>query len=180
MTRLDFEKLLTSHEPRVLGYLLSRRNINKQTAHDLKQNTLLKAIHGFDKGQFKKETEKSAISWLISIAHNVTVDYFRKKNRMHVLEHGGNDYSLEKSMRAHIEVKNIEESIIDAETKGYLLDMINELPKAQREVLYARIFKGMSFKDIAAQQDVSINTALGRMQYALKNLRKSDLYVELC
>ncbi|RLD93609.1 MAG: RNA polymerase subunit sigma-24, partial [Bacteroidetes bacterium] len=106
----------------------------------------------------------------IRIAHNLIIDHFRKEKQMNTLSNDDSEVDLFNSKK--LSDSNIEELIIDSQIKSEVRVLISELPDDQREVVLLRHYGGLSFKEIANQTDVSINTALGRMRYALINLRK--------
>ena len=137
------------------------------TAEDLLQDAFVKAINTIKKGRYNEEGK--FLPWLLRIAHNLAIDYFRKAKRypMIVMEDGSNVFNTmdfaEDSME-EIQIKN--------DTHALLKNLIQVLPEAQKEVLIMRHYMQMSFQEIAETTGVSINTALGRMRYALINLRK--------
>jgi len=128
---------------------------NQQLAEDLFQETFIKVIQSLRGGKYKDNGK--FLSWVIRIAHNLIIDHFRKEKQMNTLSNDDSEVDLFNSKK--LSDSNIEE-------------LISELPDDQREVVLLRHYGGLSFKEIANQTDVSINTALGRMRYALINLRK--------
>ncbi len=144
---------------------------DRYTAEDLVQETLIKAINTLNAGKYNDEGKFQP--WIMRIAHNLAIDHFRKAKRFPtiVMEDGSNVFnSLEFSEAPY---ETIQEQ---KDTKAKLRSFIQELPETQREVLVMRHFMEMSFQDIAESTGVSINTALGRMRYALINLRKKMLH----
>ncbi|MDX5347372.1 MAG: sigma-70 family RNA polymerase sigma factor [Hymenobacteraceae bacterium] len=171
----SFVTLLNRHKNRVYTtiYLIVK---DSYTAEDLLQETFIKAIQTMKEGRYNEEGKFS--SWISRIAHNMAIDFFRKEKRspMITLEDGSNVFN---SM--HFSQDSAESIQIKEETYSRLRDMIQQLPETQREVLIMRHYADMSFQEIADATGVSINTALGRMRYALINLRKqmstkSDVY----
>ena len=141
---------------------------NQQLAEDLFQETFIKVIQSLRGGKYKDNGK--FLSWVIRIAHNLIIDHFRKEKQMNTLSNDDSEVDLFNSKK--LSDSNIEELIIDSQIKSEIRVLINELPDDQREVVLLRHYGGLSFKEIAEQTDVSINTALGRMRYALINLRK--------
>ena len=161
-----FSYLVNRHKNRVYTtiYLIVK---NQDVAEDLLQDTFIKAIHTL-KGKRYNEEGKFA-PWIARIAHNMAIDYFRKEQRYphHTLEERGNlNNSLDFSE------DSIEKESINSDNINKINALVERLPANQKEVLKMRYYAGMSFKDIAETTDVSINTALGRMRYALINLKK--------
>lgn len=161
-----FEELVNRHKDRVYTtiYLIVK---DRYRAEDLMQETFIKAINTIKRGKYNEEGK--FLPWLLRIAHNLAIDNFRRDKRYPtiVMEDGGNIFnSLEFSQGTY------EDEQIKSDTHKLLRKMIEELPDSQREVLVMRHYMDMSFQEIADATDVSINTALGRMRYALINLRK--------
>ncbi|TSA27378.1 MAG: sigma-70 family RNA polymerase sigma factor [Bacteroidetes bacterium] len=160
------EKLIRRHQNRVFAYILMIVK-DKELAEDLFQDTFIKVINTFRSGQYKEEGK--FIQWVMRIAHNLIIDYFRKAKRIPVIENR-DDYNIFDKVR--IPVDSVEEVMITEQIHKDVKRLIEYLPKEQKEVLIMRHYGDMSFKDIAEVTNVSINTALGRMRYALINLRK--------
>ncbi|MCU0383181.1 MAG: sigma-70 family RNA polymerase sigma factor [Cyclobacteriaceae bacterium] len=161
-----FEILLHRHKARVYTaiYMIVK---DRYKAEDLLQETFIKAINTIKSGRYNDEGKFSA--WIGRIAHNLAIDTFRKQKRYPeiVLEDGSRVFnSLDFAEGSAEEKKTLQE------THSRLRDLIKELPKEQKRVLIMRHFLHMSFQEIADRTGVSINTALGRMRYALINLRK--------
>lgn len=140
---------------------------DSDTAEDLLQDTFIKAIHTMKSGKYNEEGKFS--SWICRIAHNLAIDFFRKEKRspMIMLEDGSNVFNTLSFADDSAEDQKIKE-----ETHNRLRELIQLLPPTQKEVLIMRHYGDMSFQEIADATGVSINTALGRMRYALINLRK--------
>jgi RNA polymerase sigma-70 factor (ECF subfamily) len=160
------EKLIRRHKSRVFAYILMVVK-DKDLAEDLFQDTFIKVINTIRSGQYKEEGK--FIQWVMRIAHNLIIDYFRKSKRIPIIENS-DDYDIFDKVR--IPVESIEEMLITEQIHKDVKRLIEYLPKEQKEVLVMRHYADMSFKDIAEVTNVSINTALGRMRYALINLRK--------
>lgn len=161
-----FEELVNRHKSKVYTTVLLIVK-DTYTAEDLLQETFIKAIHTMKSGRYNEEGKFS--SWICRIAHNLAIDYFRKEKRspMITLEDGSNVFNTLSFSEDSVETVRIKE-----ETHARLRELIQLLPPAQKEVLIMRHYADMSFQEIAEATGVSINTALGRMRYALINLRK--------
>lgn len=162
----SLEKLIRRHKNRVFAYILMIVK-DKELAEDLFQDTFIKVINTIRSGSYKEEGK--FIQWVMRIAHNLIIDYFRKAKRIPILENS-DDYDI--FDRVRIPVESVEQKLILEQIHEDVKKLIEYLPKEQKEVLIMRHYGDMSFKDIAEQTNVSINTALGRMRYALINLRK--------
>lgn len=140
---------------------------DQHLAEDLFQETFIKVIDSLNSGTYKEEGK--FLPWVLRIAHNLCIDYFRKiKRRPVIVDAEGNDI-LESIGFVD---KNIEDVLIKEQNIESLKSLIKQLPNEQREVLVLRYYAELSFKEISEMTNVSINTALGRMRYALINLRK--------
>lgn len=161
-----FETLVKRHKNKVFTTILLIVK-DTYTAEDLLQDTFIKAIHTMKSGRYNEEGKFS--SWICRIAHNLAIDYFRKEKRnpMIEMEDGSNVFNTLAFAEESIESLQIKE-----DTHRRLRELIQQLPEAQKEVLIMRHYADMSFQEIAETTGVSINTALGRMRYALINLRK--------
>ncbi len=161
-----FEQLLNRHKSRVFTtiYLIVKDNY---VAEDLLQETFIKAIRTIKEGRYNEEGK--FLPWILRIAHNLAIDNFRKDKRYPtvVLEDGSPVLNT-----MQFAEESIESAHIRQDTHAKLRQLIDELPEAQREVLVMRHYMDMSFQEISDSTGVSINTALGRMRYALINLRK--------
>jgi RNA polymerase sigma factor (sigma-70 family) len=161
-----FEMLLHRHKSKVYTaiYLIVK---DRYTAEDLLQETFVKAINTIRSGRYNEEGK--FLPWISRIAHNLAIDHFRKEKRYPevVLEDGSRLFNSMDFSEDSIESKQM-----FRETRSKLRDCIKELPAEQKQVLIMRHYLDMSFQEIADRTGVSINTALGRMRYALINLRK--------
>jgi RNA polymerase sigma factor (sigma-70 family) len=161
------ETLVKRHRSKVFTYILLTIK-NQQLAEDLFQETFIKVVQSLRGGKYKDNGR--FLSWVIRIAHNLIIDHFRKEKQMNAVSNDETEVDLFNSRR--FSGRNIEEMIVDSQIRAELRSLINELPEDQREVVLLRHYGELSFKEIADQTGVSINTALGRMRYALINLRK--------
>ena len=160
------EGLIAKHNQRLSSFIYSKVG-NRSITEDIFQDTFIKVIKTLRRGTYNEEGK--FLPWIMRIAHNLIIDHFRKSNRMPMF-HGADSYNIFAMMgddKLDPERQNIKDQI-DLD----LGMLIEELPSDQREVLIMRMYKDMSFKEISENTGVSINTALGRMRYALINLRK--------
>ncbi|KRO67511.1 MAG: RNA polymerase subunit sigma-24 [Cryomorphaceae bacterium BACL21 MAG-121220-bin10] len=159
-------ELITRHKDRIYRFIYSKV-YDRDATEDIFQDTFVKVIQTLKKGAYNEEGK--FLPWVMRIAHNLVIDFFRKNNRMPKFE-SSDDFNIFSVLSDG--TMNAESSIIKDQVEKDLQRIIEELPEDQREVLIMRIYKDMSFKEISEQTGVSINTALGRMRYALINLRK--------
>ena len=140
-------------------------------SNDIFQDTLIKVVNTIKLGSYNEEGK--FLPWVMRIAHNLIIDHFRKKSRVRMISEASSN-SSEYSILTNIScgTKNIEDQITSKELLDQMVVLVDYLPKTQREIVNMRIFHDMSFKEIAETENISINTALGRMRYALINLRK--------
>jgi RNA polymerase sigma-70 factor (ECF subfamily) len=141
---------------------------DRQLADDLFQDTFIKIIRTIKSGAYKEEGK--FIQWAMRIAHNLIIDHFRKSKRIPYSDKSSEDILLTNS-KEYAE-DSVEYQIVTEQIHQDIRKMIDFLPYEQREVLYLRMYEDVSFKEIAEMTNVSINTALGRMRYALINMRK--------
>ncbi|MEP2237170.1 sigma-70 family RNA polymerase sigma factor [Maribacter sp.] len=160
------EALINRHNSRLTGFIYSKVG-DRELTEDIFQDTFMKVIRTLKRGAYNEEGK--FLPWVMRIAHNLVIDHFRKHNRMPMYnsKESYNIFSLLGDDKL-----NAEKQLIKEQIDSDLLKMIKELPEDQQEVLEMRIYKDMSFKEISDNTGVSINTALGRMRYALINLRK--------
>lgn len=161
------EILIKRHERRVFTYILLMVR-NSHLAEDLMQDTFVKAIKSVKCGNYSEINRFQP--WLIRIAHNLVIDYFRRNK--HYREISNDDYEMDIFNSPRFSEQNVEEQLVFDQLMGQVRSMIDRLPEEQREVVMLRYYGELSFKEIAESTNVSINTALGRMRYALINLRK--------
>ncbi len=160
------ETLLNRHRDKIFGFIYSKVR-NQELTEDLFQDTLFKVVRTLKKGKYLEEGK--FLSWVIRIAHNIIIDYFRKQNKMkNVYE--TEDFSMFDIL--HDPGLDAEKQMIRQQMINKIRILIEQLPKDQKVVLKMRMYEELSFQEIADKTNVSINTALGRMRYALINLRK--------
>ena len=160
------EVLIDRHQTKVYSYIITRIR-DQDMANDIFQDVFVKIIQTLKKGRYNEEGK--FLPWVLRIAHNLVIDQFRSDKRMPTVS-GNDDYDVFDFVKD--EVPNRESEMIWGQIEGDIRKLIEFLPEEQKEVLRMRHYDDMSFKDIAEATDVSINTALGRMRYALINLRK--------
>ncbi|GER59242.1 RNA polymerase sigma factor [Patiriisocius marinus] len=158
--------LITRHKQRIYSFIYSKV-FDRDVAEDVFQDTFIKVINSLKRGKYNEEGK--FLPWVMRIAHNLVIDHFRKNNRMPKFENNS-DFNIFSVLSDSS--LNAENTIIKGQVENDVRRLIEELPEDQKEVLMMRIYKDMSFKEISEQTGVSINTALGRMRYALINLRK--------
>ncbi len=161
------QALIERHQSRVYSYIFVMVK-DKQLADDLFQDTFVKVINTLKSGSYNDEGK--FIQWVMRIAHNLVIDHFRRQKKLNLAEALSDQYSIMDTLK--VTDPSIEEELVTRQIHEDIRKLMNYLPEEQKEVLYMRCYAGMSFKDIAEQTEVSINTALGRMRYALINLRK--------
>jgi RNA polymerase sigma-70 factor (ECF subfamily) len=161
------EKLIHRHKSRIFAYILMTVK-DKSLADDIFQDTFIKVINTLRGGTYKEEGK--FIQWAMRIAHNLIIDHFRRAKRIPVVDVKDNDFDIFNTIKYTDD--SVERQLITEQIHNDVRKMIEFLPAEQKEVLIMRAYQDMSFKDIAEQTEVSINTALGRMRYALINLRK--------
>lgn len=160
------EILIARHKKRVFSYVMMVVR-DRHLAEDIFQDTFIKVIQTLKRGTYNDEGK--FLPWVLRIAHNLVIDHFRRQKRMPLVD-GGEDFDIFSvvSMRQG----NVEDRIVKTQIRSDVRKAVEQLPSEQREVLIMRHYLDMSFKEIADSTNVSINTALGRMRYALINLRK--------
>jgi RNA polymerase sigma-70 factor (ECF subfamily) len=158
--------LIKKHQQRLFSFIYSKVQ-DRDITEDVFQDTFIKVIKTLKKGNYNEEGK--FLPWVMRIAHNLVIDHFRKSNRMPKFNNTDdfNIFSVLGDGNLNAEKKIIKEQIYDD-----VRELVNELPEEQKEVLVMRMYKDMSFKEISENTGVSINTALGRMRYALINMRK--------
>ena len=160
------EVLILRHKMKIFNFINSKV-MDRDTAEDIFQDTFIKVIKTLKRGVYNEEGK--FLPWVMRIAHNLVIDFFRKSNRISVFE---NRDEFDIFQLISDDMPNKEGEMIDRQVVNDLQKLIVELPEDQKEVLTMRMYKDMSFKEIAESTGVSINTALGRMRYAIINLRK--------
>jgi RNA polymerase sigma-70 factor (ECF subfamily) len=164
-------KLVHRHKREIFSHIMQLVR-DKAAAEDIFQDTFIKVINTLKKGTYKEEGK--FLPWVIRISHNLTIDYFRREQRIPTISGTTTKDGKEFDILNLIGIcdKNREQEIIEKQIEKDVRKLIEALPDEQREVLMMRHYFDMSFKEISEQTNVSINTALGRMRYALINLRK--------
>jgi len=165
-SELALEMLINRHQARIFNFINSKVN-DRDTAEDIFQDTFIKVIRTLKGGQYNEEGK--FLPWVMRIAHNLVIDFFRKNNRMPKVK---NTEEFDIFQFISDNSPNVEHSLVQEQVVKDLQKLVQELPEDQKEVLIMRLYRDMSFKEIAENTNVSINTALGRMRYAIINLRK--------
>ena len=158
--------LIERHKQKIYSFIYSKV-YDRDVTEDIFQDTFIKVIRTLKLGKYNEEGK--FLPWVMRIAHNLVIDHFRKNNRMPKFDNTDefNIFSVISDSSL-----NAEKSIIKNQVENDVKRLIEELPEDQKQVLIMRMYKDMSFKEISENTGVSINTALGRMRYALINLRK--------
>jgi RNA polymerase sigma-70 factor (ECF subfamily) len=159
-------KLINRHKTRIYGFIYSKIK-DRDIADDVFQDTFVKVIKTLKSNSYKEE--EKFLSWVMRISHNLVIDHFRKTNRM-PMQRDNDEFSIFSILSDNS--PNIENKIIIDQLQNDLKKLIEELDDDQKEILTMRMYYNMSFKEISEEKEISINTALGRMRYALNNLRK--------
>ena len=163
----SLEILINRYKDKVFSYILMNVK-NHHLAEDIFQDTFIKVVRSLNLGKYTDNGK--FISWVMRIAHNLIIDHYRREKNMNTFSNDGSEIDFFNSPK--FSDQNIEDLIINEQILNDVRDLVEELPDDQKQVVIMRHYLGLSFKEIADQTDVSINTALGRMRYALINLRK--------
>lgn len=163
----SIEVLINRHRKKTYTYILMVIK-DKYLAEDIFQDTFIKVIKSLREGRYKDNGR--FLSWVIRIAHNLMIDHFRKEKQLNTISNDSYETDIFNSQK--FSEQTIEEEMVQIQITKDVRRLLQELPDDQREVVILRHFCGLSFKEIADQTEVSINTALGRMRYALINLRR--------
>ena len=163
------ETLVKRHKERIYTFIISKVR-NQELAEDIFQDVFFKVIKSLQKGKYNEEGK--FLPWVMRIAHNLVIDHFRKAKRMPILGKLKSDDDFDIFDIVSNGEQTSEYTMMEGEQHEQLKKMVQELPEEQRQVLIMRHYEELSFKEIAEKTGVSINTALGRMRYALINLRK--------
>ena len=158
--------LIERHKQRIYSFIYSKV-YDRDITEDIFQDTFIKVIRTLKLGKYNEEGK--FLPWVMRIAHNLVIDYFRKSNRMPSFKNT-DDFDIFSVLGDGS--LNAEKKMIQAQIYNDVRELVDELPEEQKEVLVMRMYKDMSFKEISENTGVSINTALGRMRYALINMRK--------
>ena len=163
-----FDELLARNQQKLYNYILFVVR-DPELANDVFQETFVKVITRLQEGKY---TDSGKFSfWLSRIAHNVIMDTFRQQKSEHIVE-ASEDNDLNKLRRQDLMEMNRENEFVNAQIMQDVRHLMDTLPAPQREVVYMRSYQDLSFKEIAEATGVSINTSLGRMRYALINMRR--------
>lgn len=160
------ELLINKHNQRLSSFIYSKVK-DREVTEDIFQDTFMKVIRTLKRGSYSEEGK--FLPWVMRIAHNLIIDHFRRNMRMPKFQSNG-DFNIFAVISD--EEMNVESQLIKDQIDYDLVQLIDELPEDQKKVLHMRLYQDMSFKEIAENTGVSINTALGRMRYALINIRK--------
>lgn len=160
------EILINRHKQKIYSFIYSKV-YDRDVTEDIFQDTFIKVIRTLKRGTYNEEGK--FLPWVMRISHNLVIDYFRKNSRMPKFDNSG-EFSIFSVLSDSS--LNAEKRIIKEQVENDVKRLVEELPEDQKEVLLMRIYEDMSFKEISDKTGVSINTALGRMRYALINLRK--------
>ena len=158
--------LINRHQARLYGFIFSKIQ-DRDATEDVFQDTFIKVIRTLKRGNYNEQGK--FLPWVMRIAHNLVIDYFRKNNRMPKFKNKG-DFDIFSVLSD--ESPNAENKIVENQIADHVRILLEELPEDQKTVIKMRIYQDMSFKEISENTGVSINTALGRMRYGLINLRK--------
>jgi len=160
-------QLIERHSRRVRDYIRMMVKDN-DVADDIFQETFIKAVRVIDDGRYSDNGK--FLSWILRIAHNQVIDHFRARKQNRQVNESEAGYDVLGTLR--FAERTVEDEMVSAQIDDDIRKLVGLLPEEQREVVTMRYYSGLSFKEIAEQTGVSINTALGRMRYALINLRK--------
>ncbi|MDR0194836.1 MAG: sigma-70 family RNA polymerase sigma factor [Myroides sp.] len=160
------EVLIKRHQSKIYGFIFSKVS-DAELANDIFQDTFIKVINTLKSGRYNEEGK--FLPWVIRIAHNLVMDHYRKEKRVQ-FQYDSDELPIFSFIKD--DSNTIEGDLIQGQIESDLHLLLKELPEDQRQVITMRMYQDLSFKEIAEQTDVSINTALGRMRYALLNLRK--------
>jgi RNA polymerase sigma-70 factor (ECF subfamily) len=158
--------LIERHQSKIYGFIYSKVN-DRDLSDDIFQDTFIKVINTLKTKSYNEEGK--FLPWVMRIAHNLVVDHYRKSNKM-PFNRETEEYSIFNYMSDN--APTIESKMITDQVEADLTRLLDELPEDQKEVLVMRMYQDLSFKEISELTGVSINTALGRMRYAVLNLRK--------
>ncbi len=173
-----FEELLSRYHSKVFAYIFLFVR-NRELTEDIFQDTFIKAIMTIQQGKYVESGK--FLPWINRIAHNLIIDYFRRERNENTFSFDNTEYDIMNDNR--LAEKSIEDVISNEQVLHDVAQLVHLLPDAQQHVVKMRFFEGLSFKEIAEKTGVSINTALGRMRYALLNMRRiaseCDIHLEL-
>lgn len=174
----SFEVLLNRYQSKVYTYIFLIVR-NRELTEDIFQDTFIKAIATIQQDRYVESGK--FLAWINRIAHNLIIDYFRREKNENTFSVEGVSFDIMNSMR--FSEKSMEDVLSNEQVFTDVVHLVEKLPASQQAVVKMRFFENLSFKEIAEKTDVSINTALGRMRYALINLRKiaaeKNIYLEI-
>ncbi len=162
-----FDELLQRHQNRIFTYIVNIVR-DKNLADDLFQETFVKAIITINQGRYTENGK--FLAWIIRIAHNLIIDHYRQEKQLSQVSSDNEEVDI--LNRKELSEDTIEDTLVRHQILKDVRNLVNALPDLQREVLEMRYYMNLSFKEIAEATGVSINTALGRMRYAILNLRR--------
>tara|TARA_S200000501_G_scaffold354510_1_gene375275 strand:- start:2939 stop:3532 length:594 start_codon:yes stop_codon:yes gene_type:complete len=165
-SELALKHLINRHQLQIFNFINSKIN-DRDTSEDIFQDTFIKVIRTLKNGLYNEEGK--FLPWIMRIAHNLVIDHFRKSNRIPTIDNNDN---FDIFQFISDSAPNAENVLVQEQILKDIQNLIQELPEDQKEVLIMRLYRDMSFKEISENTNVSINTALGRMRYAIINLRK--------
>ena len=163
----SLEYLINRHKNKVFSYIMMVVK-KRELAEDIFQDTFIKVIKSLHAGKYSEEGR--FVSWVMRIAHNLIIDFYRKNKNLRTVSDDETDFPIFNSMK--FSDQNIEDELVLNQIHSDLRGVIEQLPNEQKEVVVLRYYKDLSFREIAESTNVSINTALGRMRYAIINIRK--------
>jgi len=163
----SFKTLFLKHKRRIFNYINSK-TLDSQISNDILQETFIKVFKLIRKGSYIEQGK--FVPWVIRISHNLVMDYYRNKKRSKIIYEKDMKYSFLNV--DHEKDFQTERIISDKTLSKTLKDMIDKLPESQKEIVRLRFYENFSFKEIAEMNNISINTALGRVRYSINNLRK--------
>jgi RNA polymerase sigma-70 factor (ECF subfamily) len=164
-----FDELLSRTQTGIFSYIIFIVH-NKEVANDLFQETFLKAITKLKEGKYSPSGKFNG--WLIRIAHNAIMDWYRRQKSQHLIDTDGSDITIAEMSDQQIMETSREDILANTQVLEDVKAMIDFLPENQRDIVKMRYYQNLSFKEIAAITNCSINTCLGRMRYALINMRR--------
>jgi RNA polymerase sigma-70 factor (ECF subfamily) len=164
-----FDELLSRTQTGIFSYIIFIVH-NKEVANDLFQETFLKAITKLKEGKYSPSGKFNG--WLIRIAHNAIMDWYRRQKSKHIIDTDGSELTIAEMSDQTIMETSREDLLANAQVMEDVRSLIDFLPENQREIVKMRYYQNLSFKEIAVLTDCSINTCLGRMRYALINMRR--------
>ena len=165
-----FEILVMRHKNKIHRFIYMKLR-DQDLTEDIFQETFIKVINTIKLGSYNEEGK--FLPWVLRIAHNLVIDHFRRSARVKMISESSSktsDFNIFSVLK--IEDDSIEQTMMKGELGSQMVELVEFLPANQREVLKMRLFQDLSFQDISEKENISINTALGRMRYALINVRK--------